>query len=124
MGKLKLFCKWVRSFFPEKLPQGMTDFNIFVEDIARLSGLPYNDKLKKVTTMFILQLPPVVSSVSKRYIIKQLQKAAANQVAVAAMKEIAGDDPAKWNIDDDNNEQKPTKLADKKVGQKAKGKRV
>jgi hypothetical protein len=120
MEKLKYFFKWVGSFFPEKLPQGMTKFNELVDDIARLSGLPYNDKLKKVTAMFILQLPPVVSSVSKRYIIKQLQKAAANQVAVAAMKEVAGDDPAKWNLNNGDDKQSTAQELDKKVGPQTK----
>ena len=93
--KNKLWRKF-RANFKERLPQGMTEFNQFVEDIADLSGLPMNDQLKKVSAMFVLQLPPVVSSVSKRYIISQLQKAAANQVSVAVLAEIEN----KANIDE------------------------
>ena len=76
----KLFI-WLNSFIPEKLPQGMTQFGRWVDEISYLSGLPNNDKLRKVISQLIVSLPPQMAYVQKRFIVKTIQKAAANQVA-------------------------------------------
>lgn len=72
---------WLNSFIPEKLPQGMTEFNRWVDEISYLSGLPLNDKLRKVISQLIISLPPQMAYVKKRHIVQTIQKAAANQVA-------------------------------------------
>lgn len=81
-----LSIKWLRSFYPSQLPQGMTQFNEFVADVAQLSGLPDNDRLRKVISEFIFTLPPDMPSFSKRRLAKMIQKAAANQVAHEVLK--------------------------------------
>lgn len=73
---------------PEKLPQGMKEFNLWVEDIALLSELPVNDKLKKVIGTLILQLPPTIAYVPKKHIANLVKKAAANQVSVEVLQLI------------------------------------
>jgi hypothetical protein len=73
--------KWFLAWLPYPLPKGMTEFNGWVEDIAQLSGLPYNDRLKNVIAQFILMLPPDTAFYSKRRLSNQIRKAAANQVA-------------------------------------------
>lgn len=75
------FIKRVRCFFPSRLPQGMKEFNQFVADVAELSDLPNNLRLRTVISMFILKLPPEMISFPKWRLAKQLKKAAANQVA-------------------------------------------
>lgn len=85
--KVRLIKKWA-SYLPEKLPQGMTEFNVWVNDIAELSGLPVNDKLKKVIGTLILQMPPNVSQVPKNHIVNLVKKAAANQVSVEVLQLI------------------------------------
>lgn len=85
--KVRLIKKW-KSYLPEKLPQGMTEFNAWVDDVAVLSGLPVNDKLKKVIGTLILQLPPHVSQVPKNHIASLVKKAAANQVSVEVLQLI------------------------------------
>jgi hypothetical protein len=70
---------------PEKLPQGMKEFDAWVEDISLLSELPINDKLKKVIGTLILQLPPSVAYVPKRHVANLVKKAAANQVSVEVL---------------------------------------
>lgn len=72
---------WLNSFIPEKLPQGMTEFNRWVDEISYLSGLPQNDKLRKVISQLIISLPPQMAYVKKRFVVNTIQKAAANQVA-------------------------------------------
>lgn len=73
---------------PEKLPQGMTEFNTWVDDISLLSELPVNDKLKKVVGTLILQLPPTVARIPKNHIVNLVKKAAANQVSVEVLQLI------------------------------------
>lgn len=85
--KARLIKKW-KSFLPEKLPQGMTEFNTWVEDISLLSELPVNDKLKKVVGTLILQLPPTVAHIPKNHIVNLVKKAAANQVSVEVLQLI------------------------------------
>lgn len=82
-----LIKKW-KSYLPEKLPQGMKEFNSWVDDVSLLSGLPVNDKLKKVVGTLILQLPPSVAYVPKNHIANLVKKAAANQVSVEVLQLI------------------------------------
>lgn len=85
--KAPLIKKW-KSYLPEKLPQGMKEFNAWVDDISVLSELPVNDKLKKVVGTLILQLPPNVAYVPKNHVANLVKKAAANQVSVEVLQLI------------------------------------
>jgi hypothetical protein len=77
--------KKINSLIPEKLPQGLTEFNNWVDDISELSGLPVNDKLKRIVGMLILQMPPTKAFVPKNKLANLVRKAASNQVAVEAI---------------------------------------
>lgn len=77
--------KRIKASISENLPVGMKEFEVWVNDISLLSGLPVNDKLKQVVATMILQIPPSVSRIPKSYIVSMVRKAAANQVAVEAM---------------------------------------
>lgn len=77
--------KRIKSFWPERLPQGMTQFKSWVDEIAELSDLPVNDRLRKVIGVMILQIPPNISMCAKRHIVNRIRKAAANQVAAEAI---------------------------------------
>lgn len=91
--KAPLIKKW-KSYLPERLPQGMKEFDLWVDDISVLSGLPINDKLKKVIGTLILQLPPSTSYCPKNYIARLVQKAAANQVSVEVLQRINDNEKA------------------------------
>ena len=82
-----LCLKWLvfKSYIPEKLPQGMKEFDRWVHDVSALSELPINDKLKKVIGTLILQMPPAMNYCTKNYIVALVQKAAANQVSVEVL---------------------------------------
>lgn len=102
--------KKIRFRFHSKLPLGLTEFYSFVDDVAELSELPNNDKLKAVIASFITRLPPQMISFSKWDLAKQLKKAAANQVAFEAMSLMK------------ENEKEETKIAEgtpNALGQKA-----
>jgi len=100
---------WLNSFIPEKLPQGMTEFNRWVDEISYLSGLPLNDKLRKVISQLIISLPPQMAYVKKRHVVTTIQKAAANQVAFETLSLI------------DERQQEKSKQVDSGVGQEVKG---
>lgn len=100
--------KWLNSFVPERLPQGMTEFNRWVEDISELTELPINDKLKKVVGTLILQMPPQMAYVKKRHIANLVKKAAANQVSVEVLNTI-----------DEKQKQQDTCSVDSNMGSKA-----
>jgi len=102
---------WLNSFIPERLPQGMTEFNRWVEEISELSGLPINDKLKKVIGTLILQLPPQVAYVPKRHVANLVKKAAANQVSVEVLN----------LIDEKQKQQSDAATTDQNLGQEIKG---
>src|ERR1700691_5872420 len=80
--------KILLSFLPRKLPTGMTSFNSWVKDIIVISGLPDNDSTRKVSAMFVLQVPPSIGYMSIRKVSNILVKAAANQVAVEVLKDL------------------------------------
>jgi hypothetical protein len=80
--------KKIKSYVPERLPQGMKEFDLWIDDISMLSELPINDKLKKVVGTLILQLPPSVAYVPKNHIANLVKKAAANQVSVEVLQLI------------------------------------
>lgn len=89
LTKLKAWLKkqWlvIKSYVPERLPQGMKEFDRWVDEVSTLSELPINDKLKKVIGTLILQMPPAANFCSKNYIVALVQKAAANQVSVEVL---------------------------------------
>jgi hypothetical protein len=87
----------------------MTEFNRWVEEISELSGLPINDKLKKVIGTLILQMPPQMAHVKKRHIANLVKKAAANQVSVEVLN----------LIDEKQKQQSDAATTDKNLGQEA-----
>jgi hypothetical protein len=103
---------WLNSFIPEKLPQGMSEFNRWVDEISYLSGLPLNDKLRKVISQLIISLPPQMAYVKKRYIVTTIQKAAANQVAFENLKLIS----EKESVQQCNEQQEKSEKTDSRVG--------
>jgi hypothetical protein len=71
-----------------QLPIGMTEFETFVSNIVKDSGLPANDSTRRLASMFVLECPPHVKEVSWSYLIGKMRKAASNQVAVAVLREL------------------------------------
>ena len=82
---LKLQWLVIKSYVPSRLPQGMKEFDVWVNDVSLLSELPINDKLKKVIGTLILQMPPSTNYCSKNFVVSLVQKAAANQVSVEVL---------------------------------------
>lgn len=86
---MKLILKKLLSHLPTKLPVGMTEFELFADDIIELSG-PYADRdsMKYAIASNVIHMKHTVDAVPKAYFVRVLRKAAANQVASAIFQDI------------------------------------
>ena len=89
MTLTKLY-NYIRGFFPTRLPQGGTEFDIFVETIINTYQMPTMDwdSIYFVISTSIMRLDPTVAYKSKWYFVLLLRAAAAKQVAGAKFNEI------------------------------------
>lgn len=71
------------SYIPTPLPVGMVEFKEWSDSILSMSKVPDNDSTRFATAVMILHLNPDVDCVSKRNMIRRLNKSAANEVANA-----------------------------------------
>lgn len=79
----------VKSYFPQKLPVGLTEFNSWAANIIEITGAFADpDSMKFAIASNILHLPPNRSSVSTQFFVRSLRKAAANQVASQVFQDI------------------------------------
>lgn len=77
------------SYFPTKLPVGMTEFHAWADSIIELAG-PYADpdSMKYAIASALIHLPATRSAIPKNYFVGTLRKAAANQVASQVFQDI------------------------------------
>ncbi len=89
MKQVQVLVKKVLSLLPTKLPVGSTEFNSFANDIIELAG-PYADRdsMTWAIANMVIHLPSGVSSKPKNYFVRNLRKAAANQVASQVFQDI------------------------------------
>ncbi len=81
--------KRLLSYFPSKLPTGVTAFNKYADEVIELTGpIADTDSLKWAIANQIIHLPPQTASKPKQYFVRSLMKAAANQIASSFFQEI------------------------------------
>lgn len=79
----------VLSYFPRKLPNGMSEFNSWADRIISLTGqIADEDSMRYVLASNILHLGPQSSRVPDQYFVRAMKKGAANQVASAVFQDI------------------------------------
>jgi hypothetical protein len=89
MGYMKKTLNLVLSYFPSRLPVGVTEFKAFVADILLLTGpMADEDSMIWAIANQIIHLPPQTSHKPKQYFVRSLRKAAANQVASSVFHDI------------------------------------
>ena len=88
--KLKRLLFQFLGLFPSKLPQGMTEFNEYVDSIIANYDLPTLDRKSIVwgISATILRLGETAAYKSKHYFVLILRAGAAKQIAGAAFTEI------------------------------------
>ena len=72
---------------PTKLPQGVTSFNAWTNDIIETYEMPNNDSVKFAIAVAILHLKSDQGYVPKSYFGKILIKGASSQIAQVVMQE-------------------------------------
>lgn len=72
---------------PTKLPQGLTEFKSWADDILDLYGLPNNDSTHFALATTIMHLPADKGYMPKEYFGMTLIKGAATQVAYQVMQD-------------------------------------
>ena len=81
--------KLIRSYFPSKLPVGVTEFNQFADDIIELSGkFADRDSMVFAISSILIHADASYGSLSKQYFVRRLVKSAANQIASQAFQDI------------------------------------
>lgn len=86
---MRLLLLKVLSYFPQRLPVGVTEFEAWADNIIALSGkFADTESMKFALSSQILHLPAQSSSVPPQYFIRSMRKAAANQVASQVFQDI------------------------------------
>jgi hypothetical protein len=79
---MRLLFKRLLSYFPSKLPVGMTELHKFSDDIIELSGAYADiDSMKYAISTMIIHADSKFGALAKNYFVVRLRKVAANQVA-------------------------------------------
>jgi hypothetical protein len=101
--KLRQFVKKALSYFPSRLPTGMTEFETWSNDIIELTGpLAEATSLKFALADMILRIGPLKNdkyqtlpgSVPKNYFVQALRKIASSQIASGVLHQIKVDQEA------------------------------
>ena len=99
----KLLLKKALSYFPTKLPTGMSEFEAWSNDIIELTGpLAEPTSLKFALADMILRIGPlkndkyqtIPGSVPKNYFVQALRKIASSQIASGVLHQIKVDQEA------------------------------
>jgi antirestriction protein ArdC len=86
---MRMVVNRVLSYFPTKLPVGLTEFNTWADSIIDLSGQFADvDSMKYAIASTLIHLPSTKAYVPKDYFVRTMRKAAANQVASQVFMDI------------------------------------
>lgn len=88
VNKLKLYFRYFRAFFPSKLPQGLTAFTAWSDDIIDLYGFPDNDSMRFAVAATVVHIREGRAYIPKRYFGLILMKGAATQIAGQVMQDL------------------------------------
>lgn len=103
--KLKELLTLILSFIPTPLATGMTEFKAWQDDILLLSRVPDNDSTRFTVAVMVLHLGNTVDRKAKRYFVKSLNKAAANEIANASIIALKAAQEARRKEDSNNLQQ-------------------
>lgn len=80
--------KHLLSLFPSALPNGLTEFHKWSNEVIELAGAPNNDSIKFAVATMILHADSTAAFKPKHFFVKSLKKSMANQVAAGLMQEL------------------------------------
>lgn len=76
------------SRFPSQLPNGMPKLEAFTRSVCALCDTEENESYQHTISAMIMHLGPTTSHKAKRYFVKSILKAQANEVAYAKIEEL------------------------------------
>ena len=86
---MSLLIKRALSYFPSKLPVGMSEFNVWSQDIIDLAGpMADDDSMKFAIASQLMHQGSTSDRIPKRFFVAALRKAAANQVAAQVFQDV------------------------------------
>lgn len=86
---MQFYLDYLLSYFPRRLPVGMTAHKAWAARIISLTGkLADEDSLRWALANQLIHLSPQTSTKPDQYFIRSLRKAAANQVASQVFQDI------------------------------------
>jgi hypothetical protein len=88
VSKLKQILKVILSYLPERLPVGRTAFDAWAGEIIELSDIEDNDSTRFAVAAMVTHQDAKEDRIPKRRFIRQLNKTAANQVALDVIREL------------------------------------
>ncbi len=71
-----------------RLPKGVTEFNVWADDLIALSGAPDNDSSRFTLAAMILNLSESATVAPKRLFVDKLHKAMSNEIASGIMYQL------------------------------------
>jgi hypothetical protein len=85
---MKKILKRIKALLPSKLPQGVTEFNLWADEIIEIYDMPNNDSIRFALATALMHLGPTDAYKPKEYFGRILIKGAAGQVAYGMMQEL------------------------------------
>lgn len=85
---LRRYYKLAAAYLPSRLPQGLTEFHAWADDIISLYGFPDNDSWRFALAATIVHLREGRAYVPKRYFGLILMKGASTQIAGQVMQDL------------------------------------
>lgn len=79
---------YVRSYFPQSLPKGLTELELFSQSIFKIYKLSDHPSFHHAVATMIMHLGPTTHKKSKRYFAVSIFKTMANQVAYEKIQQI------------------------------------
>lgn len=95
LSSLVRHLKRIRGMFPEPLPSGPMEFDQWCADIFDIYGLPDHADFRHALASMILHQNSNVDAMPKRFFVKSIKKAMANQVAFKKLEEYRDQDKKK-----------------------------
>lgn len=86
--KVKKLFRLIKALFPSALPNGMSDFDVWANDIIDLYNFPNNDSIRFALASMIMHAGPTDAYKSKFYYNLMIKASMSKQVAGAQFQEI------------------------------------
>lgn len=90
LNNIKKYLLSLLTYIPTRLPQGMAEFDVFVDSMIKIADFPTDsvDDIKFVVATLVMHLGPTAAYKPKRYFILAVKAGAAKQVASGVFQEI------------------------------------